>query len=900
MQAKLDSCESTTAAQQLQLDELFALVVTSTAASAANFVSSSPEKQPNAKEISDSSNPFAGIIGGVAALLVVVLVAFSIFFVQRNKGALKLALGGSSHGASVGDGKASGPVSAHKAVHIAFDREEDTSAVHHVNGVKHWERRAMERRTSLVSQIQGRLAANNSPSWESLQVVLQLVEQLVDLVNASEVDEASRIAVENAMVVLQGAKHTFQLQLDVAVAEREYTMAAFYNERVDRLHQFDAIFGNLKWMADSHPGTSGDSCGNDNVTNRADECTEDDSCQMSATDAEAKPQGSRIFPSRMRGTELECVAPGLLLRRDRFAGKWSPAFLGRGASSAVSRGTLTEIVGSTRERRTVVAVKEVPRSFAAGEQKAVRELVVVNEKLGAHSNIVQILTTKFTGSTCYIVMELCQFALDKQPRSFQTMLHSIDSGAGALVMNALLQDLVRGVAFLHSRGVFHCDIKPANVLVAFDRDGKKRKSFKPQYFKAAQLKLADFGVSRVIHRPVSFAGLHAVETDSTSDTTATVSLNGLDNMDCIAGTQAYMCPELLCVLNELKNDHQHVGRVDVVDGMLEANDAFGCGCVVGFLCSRGMHPFGHANRRDVPKNILANKRNLECLCEIKEPRHLELLNRLTAHELTQRWTVTYAHSHSRIFDTLSVASISTRNDFGNNAGILIDTIQFHERPSGSCRDQLLRPDLVSDFPKLPALVDKIEAVLRNEPRFSSRQARSRLDQNSQLAILSFTYDNGVDRDSNIYYLLNRAVRRRVQDPAAFQRWRGFLFYLMRGLEKLPTHKGLVFRGGNEGLGQSTVRREYKAGRIVQWSAFSSATTCAETAKEFIEPAIGVLFKLSVVGGRHIGQLSYIPKEDEVLLSPNTRFVVARELYLDLDGYYCVDMVETTEHIALVS
>ena len=195
-------------------------------------------------------------------------------------------------------------------------------------------------------------------------------------------------------------------------------------------------------------------------------------------------------------------------------------------------------------------------------------------------------------------------------------------------------------------------------------------------------------------------------------------------------TCRYMCPELLCVLNELKNDHQHVGRVDVVDGMLEANDAFGCGCVVGFLCSRGMHPFGHANRRDVPKNILANKRNLECLCEIKEPRHLELLNRLTAHELTQRWTVTYAHSHSRIFDTLSVASISTRNDFGNNAGILIDTIQFHERPSGSCRDQLLRPDLVSDFPKLPALVDKIEAVLRNEPRFSSRQARSRLDQNS--------------------------------------------------------------------------------------------------------------------------------------------------------------------------
>ena len=40
--------------------------------------------------------------------------------------------------------------------------------------------------------------------------------------------------------------------------------------------------------------------------------------------------------------------------------------------------------------------------------------------------------------------------------------------------------------------VAHCDIKPANVLVSFDRRGKRR-ACKPKYYKEAQLKLTDFG-----------------------------------------------------------------------------------------------------------------------------------------------------------------------------------------------------------------------------------------------------------------------------------------------------------------------------------------------------------------------------------------------------------------------
>jgi hypothetical protein len=51
----------------------------------------------------------------------------------------------------------------------------------------------------------------------------------------------------------------------------------------------------------------------------------------------------------------------------------------------------------------------------------------------------------------------------------------------------------------------------------------------------------------------------------------------------------------------------------------------------------------------------------------------------------------------------------------------------------------------------------------------------------------------------------------------------------------------------------------------------------------VKKDVGVLFKLTVVSGRDIAAYSYLPKENEILLSPNTRFTVASELDADEDG-----------------
>lgn len=134
-----------------------------------------------------------------------------------------------------------------------------------------------------------------------------------------------------------------------------------------------------------------------------------------------------------------------------------------------------------------------------------------------HANVVRVLAAESSPSALFVVMELCHFGLDQQPTDFQDYLHSVDEytspdsmaaflAEGHMVLNALVQDLLRGTAFLHSKKVCHCDIKPANVLCAFDRKGKHR-PYRREFFQQAQLKLTDFGT--FVWRRSEFRGCYA-------------------------------------------------------------------------------------------------------------------------------------------------------------------------------------------------------------------------------------------------------------------------------------------------------------------------------------------------------------------------------------------------------
>ena len=149
---------------------------------------------------------------------------------------------------------------------------------------------------------------------------------------------------------------------------------------------------------------------------------------------------------------------------------------------------------------------------------------------------------------------------------------------------------------------------------------------------------------------------------------------------------------------------------------------------------------------------------------------------------------------------------------------------------------------------------------------------------------------------NIFVLLNQALRQRRMYPKSFSPWRGFLFFMLRALEQLPTFQGVVFRGGNRGIDQVTVKKEYKKGRPIQWGGFSSTTLDRDAAVPFVHKATGVLFKISVVSGRDIGAFSFFPREREILLSPRCHFTVASDMYFDDEGYACLDLVEIAGNV----
>lgn len=114
-----------------------------------------------------------------------------------------------------------------------------------------------------------------------------------------------------------------------------------------------------------------------------------------------------------------------------------------------------------------------------------------------------------------------------------------------------------------------------------------------------------------------------------------------------------------------------------------------------------------------------------------------------------------------------------------------------------------------------------------------------------------------------------------------------MWYLTGALKKLPNFNGRVYRGSNNVLKAA----EYKLGREVTWSAFSSTSAAERVALQFAGPT-GLIFVMDVSCGKDISAFSALPSEQEVLLPPNAVLVVSKNSICP-SGLSKVRLVEKT-------
>jgi len=169
--------------------------------------------------------------------------------------------------------------------------------------------------------------------------------------------------------------------------------------------------------------------------------------------------------------------------------------LGRGGYGAVYRITLGGLS---------CALKKIKMSGATEQlrQYALQEVQVM--EMLQHENIIHYLGHEFLEDKqeLDILMELFPLSLGQLVEKRRTQNQSFDP----MEIKHLAIEILNGIDYLHSQRILHRDLKPGNILVDMDEDGRINK-----------VKITDFGVCKIM-----------------SD----------NNTDHIVGTELFMAPEV--------------------------------------------------------------------------------------------------------------------------------------------------------------------------------------------------------------------------------------------------------------------------------------------------------------------------------------------------------------------
>ena len=200
-------------------------------------------------------------------------------------------------------------------------------------------------------------------------------------------------------------------------------------------------------------------------------------------------------------------------------------------------------------------------------------------------------------------------------------------------------------------------------------------------------------------------------------------------------------------------------------------------------------------------------------------------------------------------------------------------------PAKSCREHML-----DDLPTALRGVLDLQATVRTSTDIASNLPNPYgLSSDEALAVLTYTSDLRSGNVHSLYYHVNNVLRLRKSE--ALCALKPYLSYLMSAMEKFPIVKGTVYRGVAIDGNLNEIKEKYCIGTTVDWSAFTSTSTNIASALKFRENGRPfIMFQIQVINGRNMSMYSLFPDEEEVLLSPNSRFFISECSFSNMGSF----------------
>lgn len=145
-----------------------------------------------------------------------------------------------------------------------------------------------------------------------------------------------------------------------------------------------------------------------------------------------------------------------------------------------------------------------------------------------------------------------------------------------------------------------------------------------------------------------------------------------------------------------------------------------------------------------------------------------------------------------------------------------------------------------------------------------------MEREEALAIFIYTYGS----DESPYLVLNRALATRNEDT--IPKYRGYIVHLLSALRKLPRYRkrGVLYRGIDANYAAWN-QADYAVGNTLTWPAFTSTSASEASTLRFLQDAVKpIIFEIrGEFNGCNIMLFSFLKEEEEVLLEPETKFVI---------------------------